>query len=99
MRADGGPVTPDGSPVDVYLALPLEPEFTPLLSALRARSSVLDLGCGVGRLATHLHARGVVLASHFVNVADLDQRRDLLETVARHIAPSGSAFIERYDPT
>lgn len=130
-------VTPDGSPVPVYLALPLEPEFTPVLQAIRTGSSVLDLGCGVGRLANHLAAEGhrvvgvdesaemlahlaeavdglcakieglrlserfdaVVLASHFINVADVDQRHALMETAAHHLAPGGSLFVERYDPT
>jgi SAM-dependent methyltransferase len=51
-------VTPDGSPVAVYRALPLEPEFTPALAAIPAGASVLDLGCGAGRLANALAARG-----------------------------------------
>lgn len=51
-------VAPDGSPVPVYLALPVEPEFTSVLGDLPAGASVLDLGCGVGRLANVLAAGG-----------------------------------------
>jgi SAM-dependent methyltransferase len=56
--ADTQEVTPDGSPVPVYRALPAEPGFTPLLEALQPPASVLDLGCGTGRLANLLTARG-----------------------------------------
>lgn len=51
-------VAPDGSPVAVYLAAPAEPTFTPVLRRLPAHATVLDLGCGVGRLANLLVARG-----------------------------------------
>lgn len=49
MRDD---VAPDGSPVDIYLALP--PGNTPALidSAIGPRSSILELGSGPGRI-TH----------------------------------------------
>ncbi len=49
-------VAPDGSPVAVYLAVPAEPAFTAVLDHLDPAASVLDLGCGVGRL-TNLLAR------------------------------------------
>lgn len=135
MDRDGA-VTPDGSPIAVYLALPVEPAFTPVLERIGSGQRVLDLGCGVGRLANVLVDHGcdvvgvdesaemlghvdrrvrtveariedldlgvtfdaVVLASHFVNVADLEQRDSLLRTCARHVAPEGRAFLERYDP-
>lgn len=51
-------VAADGSPVAVYRALPAEPSFTPVLAALRPPARVLDLGCGAGRLANLLAARG-----------------------------------------
>lgn len=51
-------VAADGSPVDVYVALPVAPEFDPVLDALPAAGSVLDLGCGAGRLSNVLAQRG-----------------------------------------
>lgn len=51
-------VAPDGSPVAVYLAIGAEPEFTPVLVFLKPPMTVLDLGCGVGRLANVLAGRG-----------------------------------------
>lgn len=51
-------VAPDGSPVAIYLALAAEPTFTPVLDRLPPGASVLDLGCGVGRLTNVLVDRG-----------------------------------------
>jgi SAM-dependent methyltransferase len=51
-------VASDGSPVAVYLAAPAVPSFRPVLDVVAAGASVLDLGCGVGRLANLLAARG-----------------------------------------
>lgn len=61
LAADRPPsddVAPDGSPVAVYLAVPVAASFGPLLDALRPPGRVLDLGCGVGRLAGTLADRG-----------------------------------------
>lgn len=129
-------VSPDGSPVAAYLAIPAERDFAPVIDDLHPGMNVLDLGCGVGRLANLLAQRGhevvgvdespdmlahldpeveaveariedldlgrtfdaVVLASHFVNTADLAERRALLACVARHLAPGGSAYIEHWNP-
>ncbi|WP_018680643.1 class I SAM-dependent methyltransferase [Actinokineospora enzanensis] len=51
-------VTPDGSPVEVYAALPAlgEPEI--IEAVLSGRGDVLDLGCGTGRIADVLARRG-----------------------------------------
>jgi SAM-dependent methyltransferase len=45
-------VAPDGSPVEVYLRLPTRGEPELIASALRPGASVLEIGCGTGRL-TH----------------------------------------------
>ena len=47
-------VAPDGSPVEVYTALPEEPDLSRVRSVVRAGASVLDLGTGVGRIANPL---------------------------------------------
>jgi SAM-dependent methyltransferase len=51
---------PDGSPVELYLRLPPRLAEADLVDRLLARQpgSVLDLGCGTGRLAEPLAARG-----------------------------------------
>ncbi len=128
-------VAPDGSPVDVYRALPVEPEFRPVLESVKPPASVLDLGCGVGRLANDLVQRGftvtgvdesrsmlkhlnpdveaiesridqlrldrrfdiVVLASHFVNIADPAEAQSFLTAIADHVLPGGAVFVEHYD--
>ena len=77
---------PDGSPVAVYLALPAEPEFTSVLNHLPADASVLDLGCGVGRLANRLAERG-----H--EVTGVDESAAML----RHLVPAVTAVEERIE--
>ena len=51
-------VAPDGSPVAVYRALPAEPALGYVRSLLGGPASILDLGCGPGRLANPLAADG-----------------------------------------
>jgi len=51
-------VAPDGSPVDVYLALPFEADLARLQAVIRANASILDLGSGPGRLTNPLAAAG-----------------------------------------
>ncbi|GGI03962.1 class I SAM-dependent methyltransferase [Egicoccus halophilus] len=69
-------VTPDGSPVPIYLAIPAERDFAPVLDDLYPGASVLDLGCGVGRLANELARRG-----H--EVVGVDESAEMLA----HLAP------------
>lgn len=73
-------VAPDGSPVAVYLAAPLEPEFTPVLQELWPPASVLDLGCGVGRLANELARRGL-------EVTGVDESEAMLAHLAEQVQP------------
>jgi SAM-dependent methyltransferase len=51
-------VAPDGSPVAVYLAIPAAHGFEAILPTFAPGTSVLDLGCGVGRLSNLLAGRG-----------------------------------------
>ncbi len=41
----------------------------------------------------------VLLASHFVNIAEDELRRAVLATCRRHLAPDGVVLIQRLDPT
>ena len=49
---------PDGSPVEVFRRLPPEPAVDHVTAGLAPGVDVLDLGCGAGRLAHALAARG-----------------------------------------
>jgi SAM-dependent methyltransferase len=51
-------VAPDGSPVALYLAIPGDADAALIHSAIPASASVLELGCGAGRVTRHLVARG-----------------------------------------
>jgi SAM-dependent methyltransferase len=53
-----GDVAPDGSPVAFYRRLPAAGEAELIHAAIAAGSSVLDLGCGPGRIAGPLAALG-----------------------------------------
>lgn len=53
-----GSVAPDGSSVDLYLQFPPSKQPGVLLKVLPAGASVLDLGCGVGRIAEPLMKAG-----------------------------------------
>ncbi|GGN88168.1 hypothetical protein GCM10010112_71400 [Actinoplanes lobatus] len=54
----GGVVTPDGCTVEVYLHLPANGEPDLIDRAVPEGSRILELGCGTGRLANVLAARG-----------------------------------------
>ncbi|WP_219513818.1 class I SAM-dependent methyltransferase [Nonomuraea ceibae] len=56
---------------------------------VRSRIQDLDLG---------RRFDGVLLASHLVHTADDQDRRGLLETCARHVAPGGSVLIQWTPP-
>lgn len=64
MRPGSG-VAPDGSPVALYLALPGEAEAAFIRASVPGGSSILELGCGAGRVTRHL-----VAAGHAVTAVD-----------------------------
>jgi len=51
-------VAPDGSPVEVYLRLPDRGEGDLVAAAVPPPASLLELGCGIGRVTRQLVARG-----------------------------------------
>jgi SAM-dependent methyltransferase len=67
-------VTPDGSPVEIYLALPGVAEAELVASALPASASILELGCGTGRVTHELVDRGFVVTA-------VDESAEMLEHV------------------
>jgi SAM-dependent methyltransferase len=64
--ATTGVVAPDGSPVDIYRALPRPEAADAINSAIPAGASILDLGSGTGRFARALAELGhdVVAVDH-----------------------------------
>lgn len=60
-HAGGESVAPDGSPVAVYLAMPPHDAVDLVADQVPDGGSVLDLGCGVGRLADALAADGIAV--------------------------------------
>lgn len=56
-------VAPDGSPVQIYAALPAEPELSRVRSLLVPGARILDLGCGTGRIANRLAADGYAVVA------------------------------------
>lgn len=69
-----GPVTADGCPVEVYRRMPPLGEAAIVSTVLPAGASVLDLGCGVGRIAHELVALGHPVVA-------VDQSAEMLEFV------------------
>jgi SAM-dependent methyltransferase len=78
-------VAPDGSPVAVYRALPPRFGFDPVFDALSAPTTVLDLGCGVGRLANLLAADG-----H--QVTGVDESEQMLQHLDQAVTPVAAAI-------
>jgi SAM-dependent methyltransferase len=79
-------VAPDGSPIAIYRRLPAEPEFTPILRLLKPPMRVLDLGCGVGRLANQLAEAGCT-------VTGVDESAEMLA----HLHPGVTRVQDRID--
>lgn len=78
----------DGSPVDAYALLPAEPELGVVRELLGERRTVLDLGCGTGRIADPLAVEG----RHVVAV---DESAAMLRHVRAATAEQG--HIEQLD--
>lgn len=68
------PESDDPTPVEVWAAMPALPAFGLLVDALQGNESILDLGCGTGRLANLLAGRG-----H--DVVAVDSSREMLAHV------------------
>lgn len=61
--AGPGAITPDGCAVRMYARLPAGPEPDLLAAALRPGATVLELGCGAGRITHPLLARGFAVTA------------------------------------
>jgi SAM-dependent methyltransferase len=72
--AGPGAFAPDGSPVEFYLALPPGNEPEIVRSALSSGGSILELGCGVGRITHPLLGLGY-------RVVAVDNSAEMLEHV------------------
>lgn len=87
-------VAPDGSPVELYALLPDRGEGDLVSRAVPRGSTVLELGCGTGRITRQLLARGY-------RVTAVDESADMLacvrgaETVCARI--EGLALGRRFD--
>lgn len=67
-------VAPDGSPVEVYLRLPERGEGELLAAAIPPPASLLELGCGVGRMTRQFVRLGY-------EVVAVDESPEMLEHV------------------
>jgi SAM-dependent methyltransferase len=77
-------VAPDGSPVEVYLRLPSRGEGAFIASAVPPPASLLELGCGTGRVTRQLVARGYAVVAVDESPEMLEHVRDT-ETVCARI--------------
>ncbi|MFI7387572.1 class I SAM-dependent methyltransferase [Streptomyces sp. NPDC049813] len=89
-----GAITPDGCAVELYSRLPVEREPEIIAGAVPAGASVLELGCGVGRVTHALVERGF-------RVTAVDESVEMLERVrgARTVASTieGLDLGEKFD--
>ncbi len=81
-------VAPDGSPVELYARLPELGEGEVIASAVRAGASVLELGCGAGRITRQLVRLGF-------RVTAVDESAEMLAQVED--AETVQARIERLE--
>ncbi|MFE1955479.1 MULTISPECIES: class I SAM-dependent methyltransferase [Streptomyces] len=69
-----GAITPDGCAVELYARLPVEDEPDVIAAAVPAGATLLELGCGVGRVTHPLVERGF-------RVTAVDESPQMLERV------------------
>ncbi|MFF5262628.1 class I SAM-dependent methyltransferase [Actinomadura viridis] len=80
MSGEGpGPITPDGSAVELYAALPPGPEADIIHAALPPGASILELGAGTGRVTRELIARGHPVVA-------VDESPEMLAHVEEHVS-------------
>ena len=58
-----GDITPDGCAVDLYLRLPVDNEPDVIVAAAPPPATLLELGCGSGRVTRALTARGYAVTA------------------------------------
>src|SRR5690349_19566890 len=58
-----GDITPDGCAVDLYLRLPVDNEPDVIAAAAPPPATLLELGCGAGRVTRALVARGYAVTA------------------------------------
>jgi SAM-dependent methyltransferase len=73
----------DGSPVELYALLPDRGEGEIVAAALPAGASILELGCGTGRMTRQLVARGFVVTAVDESPAMLEHVRGAATVCAR----------------
>jgi SAM-dependent methyltransferase len=89
-----GVVAPDGSPVDIYRAMPRPADADTIDAAIPAGASVLDLGCGTGRFARALAALGHAVVAVDQEPAMLEGL-DAVAGVTPILADIGSLDLDR----
>jgi SAM-dependent methyltransferase len=89
-----GVVAPDGSPVDIYRAMPRPAEADTIHAAIPAGATVLDLGCGTGRFARALAALGHAVVAVDHEPAMLEGL-EVVEGVTPLLADIGSLALDR----
>jgi SAM-dependent methyltransferase len=70
-----GDITPDGCAVDLYLRLPVDNEPEVIAAAAPPPATLLELGCGAGRVTRALTARGYAVTAVDESQAMLDHVR------------------------
>lgn len=83
--SDGGPIASDGSPVDLFSSFPAEPDLISLLPLMPPAGTVLELGCGAGRLANPLAERGYLVTGVDSDSNMLSRVSSAVRTVRRDI--------------